>query len=49
MPEPKDRRPIGDHRFRDTQETLYDFTEEYLVVCPQKTHPSFKGNRPFGR
>jgi hypothetical protein len=22
-------------RFRDTQETLYDFTEEYLVVCPQ--------------
>ncbi len=23
------------HRFRDTQETLYDFTDEYLVVCPQ--------------
>jgi hypothetical protein len=27
MPEPD--------RFRDTQETLYDFSEEYLVVCPQ--------------
>ena len=27
MPEPA--------RFRDTQETLYDFTEEYLVICPQ--------------
>ncbi len=23
------------HRFRDTQETLYDFTDEYLVICPQ--------------
>ncbi len=23
------------HRFRDTQETLYDFSDEYLVVCPQ--------------
>jgi hypothetical protein len=22
-------------RFRDTQETLYDFTDEYLVVCPK--------------
>lgn len=35
MSEPDDRKSIGDHRFRDTQETLYDFTEEYLVVCPQ--------------
>ncbi len=35
MPEPVDQRSIVDHRFRDTQETLYDFTEEYLVVCPQ--------------
>jgi hypothetical protein len=23
------------NRFRDTQETLYDFSDEYLVVCPQ--------------
>ena len=35
MPESNDRRAIVEHRFRDTQETLYDFTDEYLVTCPQ--------------
>ncbi len=35
MSEPDDRKSIVDPRFRDTQETLYDFTDEYLVICPQ--------------
>jgi hypothetical protein len=35
MSEPNEQRSLVDDRFRDTQETLYDFTEEYLVVCPQ--------------
>lgn len=35
MTEPDDQKSIADYRFRDTQETLYDFTDEYLVACPQ--------------